>query len=402
MSNVFEHLPQPLNGINWEPSPSDYKVIPTPPEYGDTDFANEDFKYLWGPGDSTTKGRDDLKHIADMGFNTVKMYNWSVPAPSGYWQRDHTPFLSYAKTCGLKVIVPISNFFTGMAYSIRTDNGNEAGPKTGSGKDKVTDTTLKQWITAIVTEIYGTDNDSSPVVMWAIGNEFDNSNVGAYGYCEAQDIAKIASYIQDAEQSLGVPSGQTLPFSSPVTTALTPINSSISATAPYNTLMGGCATQALLNAFTAQSLNDRFIASINSYQTGSQLKDYYASFATVFPSLKFYYGELGWSEGIGGETEQAQNVYDQFNTTIPEATSPSYYYGACLFEFSDELWKGPVGSTETKFGIQTFSTTAPTEFATQGNHSPVWGAQYPIDKFVKRKAYASVVAALVGKPEPSN
>jgi hypothetical protein len=390
MSTVFSRIPQPMNGMNWEPTPSDYTSLPAPSQYGDTDFANADFAALWG-ADGSGVGRKDLSTLVSMGVNTVKMYNWSVPAPTGYWQRDHTPFLAQAKTLGLSVIIPISNFFTGTAYSNRTSGGNPGGPPASAE--------LQSWITAIVAEVYGSNLTPGPAIMWAIGNEYDNSNVGAYGYCEAQDIATIAQYIVNAETSLGISSDNVLAFTSPVTTALTPINSSIGCSAPYNTLMGGCATQAVLTAL-GPTLSARFIASINSYQIGQQLVDYYQAFGTVFPNLSFFYGELGWSEANGGASAQAQKVYNQFTTTIPQASPGSYYYGACAFEFSDELWKGPAGSSETTFGIYTFPSTAPTVFSHEGNHAPVWGARYPVDAFVARPVVACLQAALTGTAAP--
>ena len=394
LSSVFDCIPKPLNGINWEPSPSDYTSLPAPTKYGDTDFANADFVSLWGLNGTTNVGRNDLATIKNMGFNAVKMYNWSVPAPNGYWMRDHLSFLTQAQSLGLSVIVPISNYFTGMAYNNRTNNGNTGGPTS------VGATTLQQWITWIVTEVYSNNNAPGPAIMWAIGNEYDNSNLGTTGYCEAQDIATIAQYIVNAEESLGILAENVLAFTSPVTTALIPVNSSISCAPPYSTLMGGCAINALLTAF-GSSLGARFVASINSYQTGDQLTSYYTTFPTIFPSLSFFYGELGWSEGNGGATVQAQNVYNQLTTTIPEASSHGCYYGACLFEFSDELWKGPTGSSETTFGIYTFPSTAPTTFANEGNHSPVWGAQYPVDAFVARTAVGCAQSALQGSTPPN-
>jgi hypothetical protein len=204
--------------------------------------------------------------------------------------RNHLPFLAQAQNLGLRVIIPISNYFTGLAYNIRTNNGNSGGPSSAGISAEM----LQQWITWILTEIYSNNNAPGPAIMWAIGNEYDNSNLGAYGYCEAQDIATIAQYIVNAETSLGIASDNVLAFTSPVTTALTPVNTSIPCSAPYNTLMGGCAINALLTAFGA--LSDRFIASVNSYQTGAQLTTYYSNFPTVLPSLSFFYGELGWSE----------------------------------------------------------------------------------------------------------
>jgi hypothetical protein len=393
MSKPIKKIPQPMIGMNWEPAPSNYKKLPAPTEYGDTDFANEDFVALWDK-DMSGVGRKDIDTIKGLGCNTIKMYNWSVPAPNGYWMRDHKPFLNAAANAGLSVIIPISNFFTGTAYNNRTNGSNSAAGPAAS-------THVKSWIKDIVKEVYSNDLKPGPAVMWAIGNEYDNSNIGAYGYCEAEDIAQIATYIMDAEASLSIKSSDVLPFSSPVTTAINPINTGIPQTGVSGTpIMGQYAINSLVSAFKSAGIPaDRLVASINSYQTGSQLTGYNTAFPMAFPDMYWYYGELGWSNANGGEKEQAKNIYDQFSTTIPLAkASGSKYLGACCFEFSDELWKGSPGSTETEFGIYTFppagSPAAPT--AKEGN-----GDVYPVDQFVARKAVASLKAAIAGDPDPT-
>ncbi len=389
-------LPQPMIGMNWEPAPSDYTGLPAPSKYGDTDFANADFQALWSP-DPAGVGRNDLGTISGFGCNTIKMYNWSVPAPNGYWMRNHQPFLTAAADANLSVIVPISNFFTGTAYNNRTNNGNSAGPSSNAD--------LGAWITAIVTEVYVNNNAPGPVVMWAIGNEYDNSNLGAYGYCEAQDIATIASLIIAAEASLGIPAANVLPFTSPVTTAIDPVNTSIpQPNPPADPIMGQYAIQALIDAFaTAGIPATRFVASVNSYQTGAQLTGYNTAFPQVFPGVYWFYGELGWSNANGGETTQADNLYDQFSTILPLAKAAgSTFLGTCCFEYSDELWKGGAGSSETEFGIYTFPSSGTPATAQEGDHSPVWGASYPVDAFVARKAVASFIAAIAGQSNPQS
>jgi len=386
-------IPQPMIGMNWEPSPSDYTQLPAPQKYGDTDFANYDFPMLWG---GWKNKRQDLQTIKDLGCNTIKMYNWSVPAPNGYWKRDHSQFLKKAQEIGLSVIIPISNYFTGVAYNNRTNNSNPAGPPA--------DNALKGWIKEIVTEVY-TDKDPGPAIMWAIGNEYDNSENGAYGYCEAQDIATVASYIIDAEKELDIAEKDVLAFASPVTTALTPVNTSIQCSSPLNTLMGGCAIQALIDAF-----NDcktpipmlRFIASVNSYQIGQQLVDYYNKFPTLLPNIPMFYGELGFSAAQAGEQTQAQNIYNQFSTTISQAKPGSFFYGSCCFEYTDELWKGAPGSTEVSFGIYTFAKDGKPTKAHEGLHPPVNGAEYPVDALKERPAKKYFHAAATGQPEPTD
>jgi len=390
----FSRIPQPMIGMNWEPSPSDYTSLPAPAKYGDTDFANDDFVALWNV-DGNGVGRHDLTVIKNMSCNTIKMYNWSVPAPNGYWMRNHGNFLQLAGTLGLSVIVPISNYFTGMAYNQRTSSAANPGGLNPGGPMYSPAVNLQQWMLDIVTEIYRSGSPGAAII-WAIGNEYDNDNLGTYGYCEAQDIAQIASYIVDAEVSLNISADNVLAFTSPVTTALIPVNSSIPSSDPtYNALMGGCAIEALLQAFGAApggaALASRFMASVNSYQIGQQLTDYYNQFPTVFPNLNFFYGELGFSASYGAAT-QAANVQSQFANVVGTATAGSCFYGACCFEYTDELWKGPTGSSETMFGLFTFTGTPQT--STEGDHAPVWSASYPVDNLNPRPAMQSFVFAV--------
>jgi hypothetical protein len=396
----FSRIPQPMIGMNWEPSPSDYTQIPAPSKYGDTDFANDDFVALWHV-DSSGVGRHDLSNIKHMLCNTVKMYNWSVPAPTGYWMRNHANFLTLARQLGLSVIVPISNFFTGTAYNNRAAAGGSGAPPANGGGPPA-NAALQGWITAIVTEIYAS-GAPAPAIMWAIGNEYDNDALGAYGYCEAVDIATIASYIMAAEASLNVSADNVLAFTSPVTTALIPVNTSIpSSNQKYNTLMGGCAIEALIQAFNSvlgpTVTSQRFIASVNSYQIGQQLVDYNTKFPTVFPGVNFFYGELGFSASSGQQT-QAKNIRDQFSHTVALAQRGSPFYGACCFEYSDELWKGPPQSSETMFGTYTFTGGA-SPISHEGNHAPVWGASYPVDNLTPRLAVIWFESGVTGVPPP--
>ena len=60
--------------------------------------------------------RNDLGTIASDGFNLVRLYNWDMargtsadrPSNTGL---DHINFLNYASTLGLKIVVPVSDFF---------------------------------------------------------------------------------------------------------------------------------------------------------------------------------------------------------------------------------------------------------------------------------------------------
>ena len=370
MDTYTRRIPQPMKGMNWQPSPSDYTSIPPPSKYGDTDFANDDFAALWG-----ASGRNDLQTIKDLGCNTINMYNMSQPAPNGYFMRNHKSFLGQARTLGLSVIYPISNYFVREAYKDRTNQ--PSNPPVD----------VKSIVFDMVAEVYA-DGTPGSVVMWAIGNQYDLlSNLDGF-YFEASDIATVASYVMDAESKLLITPDKQLVFTSPVSTAITPNNQSIpqSKQLRINVLEGGRAINALIDEFTKRGIQpQRFIAGVNSFQVGQQLIDYFEAFPKALPNVSMFYGELGWSAANGGEGRQAENIKRQFLITANQAQKGSYFFGACCFEFSDELWKGQLNSSETKFGIYTF-TGQSKQNSNEGNHSPVWGAQYPVDVLVERPA----------------
>jgi hypothetical protein len=94
----------------------------------DSDFANDAFASLWGksyqeayqpsystPANNGTNYRDDLGTLAKDGFNLIRLYDWNpsrgtAPAEP-FVGLDHINFLNYAKSLGMKVVVPVSNYF---------------------------------------------------------------------------------------------------------------------------------------------------------------------------------------------------------------------------------------------------------------------------------------------------
>lgn len=94
----------------------------------DSDFANDAFASLWGkgyqpayqpsfssPANNGSNYRDDLGTLAHEGFNLIRLYDWNpargtAPA-TPFVGLDHINFLNYAKELGMKVVVPVSNYF---------------------------------------------------------------------------------------------------------------------------------------------------------------------------------------------------------------------------------------------------------------------------------------------------
>jgi hypothetical protein len=88
-------------------------------QLNDSDFANSSFVGLWG--NDNGQGRNDLQTMQLGGYNSVRLYNWgptrgwvSVGDGTGYGT-GHRSFLETAYNDGLKVIVPVSNYFLSNA-----------------------------------------------------------------------------------------------------------------------------------------------------------------------------------------------------------------------------------------------------------------------------------------------
>lgn len=81
----------------------------------DSDFANDAFKGLWDV-DATGQGRRDLTSIQqNAGFNLVRLYDWSPTRGASTGNSAHISFLDKAQQLGLRVMVPISDYFLGDA-----------------------------------------------------------------------------------------------------------------------------------------------------------------------------------------------------------------------------------------------------------------------------------------------
>ena len=114
---------------NWSSTSSD--------QLSDSDFFDNAFAGLWGvvtgarakhgakaknrtkgakavAKTTDTSGRNDLGTIAGAGLNEVRLYNWG---PTRGWDgtkgTGHVNFLNYADSLGVKVMVPVSNYFVG-------------------------------------------------------------------------------------------------------------------------------------------------------------------------------------------------------------------------------------------------------------------------------------------------
>lgn len=114
-------------GVDYSPTWPNWSAQPGS-QTGDSDFANDAFQSLWSnavmdlpkgdpsalPVIANTTFRNDLGTIANAGFNLVRLYDWNMARGTSATSnvgRDHINFLDYADKLGLKVVVPVSDYF---------------------------------------------------------------------------------------------------------------------------------------------------------------------------------------------------------------------------------------------------------------------------------------------------
>ncbi|HZR84183.1 MAG TPA: glycoside hydrolase family 2 TIM barrel-domain containing protein [Candidatus Binatia bacterium] len=309
-------LPRPVKGMCYVPAPSDYRTScnDAPKSvYYDSDFYNADFQQLWGL--AGTPARGDLKAMADLKVNFLHLYDWNRPA-----ERNHLPFLNAANFRGMKVAVPISNYY------VQQQN--------------------QGWIDEIVSEI--TTNKPPAVVMWAIGNEIDTGDRAA-----ADQVATIAQWIAAKDTSRLITVPLKLPFEGKM--------------------------QVLKQAFDAKGLTNlwdrNFIASINVYDDAPALQVHVENFHALYPTVPLLVSEMNrrLSDAGGNRNTQAQQLLEQLqkSTAMVGDGSHPHFFGSYVFEWTEKPWGCP--DDEKFFGINGFSGSLGTGTTTSGQSYPVDG-----------------------------
>jgi len=309
-------LPRLVKGMCYVPAPSDYTTSCTAapkPIYYDSDFYNADFKQLWGAVGAPARG--DLQAMADLQVNFLHLYDWDRPQA-----RNHLPFLAEANQRGMKVAVPISNY-----YVQQQNHG---------------------WIDDIVAEV--TTNKPPAVVMWAIGNEIDTGDRAA-----ADQVATIAQWIAARDSSRLITVPLKLPFEGKM--------------------------QVLKQAFDARGLTDlwnrNFIASINVYDDAAALQVHVEQFHALYPTVPLLVSEMNRPLSMVGNdrTTQAQQLLAQFQKSkaMVGDGGHSYFFGSYVFEWTEKPWGCP--DDEKYFGINGFSGSLGTGTTTSGQSYPVDG-----------------------------
>jgi hypothetical protein len=344
----------PVKGMNYEPAPSNY--VPGAPLYYDTDFYNQDFVQLWGPGTPPAQpnGRDDVADMASLGVNFIRVFNWNPGEPGGIPLRNHQPWLDYMVKAASK------RMYVAAVFA----NGNRA-----------TDAA-----TMVVNQFNGFSAETrAQVAVWLIGNEIPPDDPFT-----AQTLAVIKAKAQ--------PPLDTLPICVPL---------QMSSTADALAKVQRSHAQ-----FAAAGLADRFIACLNFYGLGQapaarapadQLQDFIDGFfadefvktnriALLLTEFGINFdGSSRVDPNAGGDaTLQGTYLGEMLaRSTALQAKYPRFL-GQTIFEYTNESWKTPL--TEQRFGL----------YELQAQAAPFTGrttvaAPYPVDTRVARPQHTAVV-----------
>jgi hypothetical protein len=342
---------RPLRGLAYAPSPSNYDGTGTGLYY-DSDFCNDDFRQIWGP-----TGRDDVGKLAAAGVNFLHIYDWNQPG-SG---RSHRNFLDYCSRKGISVAVPISAY-----YIVQVQNN--AAPAA--------------WFDNYVAEVYPGRQRHQAAVMWCLGNEFDNGGKGQ----TAQGIAAAARAVVAAEDRAGIPDSERIAITSPVTFGIRGATG----------VEGADAVLQLKAAFEAIGLSEvfqsRFIASVNSFNPGSDLGPWASTrFPQATNSIPFCLFEMGREIKADVPTEDKQGDFyaAQLAAVMPLARGDGPYLGQCVFSTVNEAWKK---GTEATFGVYKISVPGGL-----GTGTTLGGQTYPIDAWVEKPSFISMRNAYSGQ-----
>jgi hypothetical protein len=353
----------PIKGVAYQPVPNNYNGATTGIYY-DTDFYNADFQQLWGTDNG---GRGDLKNLAADGVNFLHLYDWNANG------RDHTPFVAAAGQLGIKIAVPLSNYYV----------------TPGEDQNQVAD------IKKIVQQIYS-DNNGNPTTtpnpaigMITISNEPDYNNIPYTA------VSQAAAYVVQAEQQIGA-------------TQLLPVSVPVSFGAYNNQPPAIYATQQVIAALEAQTglpsnfVSTRFVAATNPQNDGTYLQGWLPQFAQMVPNTPLWFSELGTGVVLSCAGYQQpctpsngqQEIFNagQWAVAVPGANN--VLLGSAQFEFINELWKGepnPNKVNDATFGVYEYST--PDNFTT-GTTTPQNGSQsYPIDQLSAKPSLTAMLNA---------
>lgn len=146
-------------------------------QLSDSDMANDAFRGLWDVDPTTGQGRRDLATIAakentqTKGFNLIRLFDWE---PGRGWDGSkglgHIAFLDKAQELGLKVIVPISNYFlSNDQYAWVNNSTNPSSNYDFGSAPQSMQNALKRFLSSVTV-----NGKIHPAVhSFAVGNELD-------------------------------------------------------------------------------------------------------------------------------------------------------------------------------------------------------------------------------------
>lgn len=215
---------QTWRGVDYSPTWPTWVVGTGGTQTNDSDFANDAFQSLWGKayqaapaGDpsmpvSNSKYRDDLATISSFGFNLVRLYDWDMArgtAQGSDTGLDHINFLNYANSLGLKVVIPVSDYFLSddqYAWNNQslTDNSFSSAPS-------AIQTDFTQFINSITDP--STNKIHAAVHSISVGNEGDigqgltGTGNGGTTTTPSNFVARTIWWILNLHQSINGSSG---------------------------------------------------------------------------------------------------------------------------------------------------------------------------------------------------
>ncbi len=365
----------PIRGMAYQPAPSDYAPCGCG-AYFDTDFFNDDFAQLW---DDANGGRGDLKTMADqLHVNFLHLYNWNP-------QRNHLSALNKAASLGIKVAVPISNFFV--------DPGQD--PNAAADIEKI--------MRSVYVDANGNPSTTPhPAVgMILIANEPENGAIQNSSPANPNTwqgpVVQAMSSMRAAEEAIGAT--RLLPVAVPFAFSID--NYDANANNPDNLAAVGqihSLLAAMTTAMGADFVKTRYVAATNPQNPGSFMSSWIPQFKQSVPDTPLWFSEqgtgvakscLGYQNCTPSEQQQAVFNADQFAATKPN--TEDVVLGGAQFEWSNESWKS--GDNEPTFGIYKFNG----QFRTV----PTSGGSYRVDDLVQKPSWNALHDAFNASPAPA-
>jgi hypothetical protein len=408
----------------WSTFKPPYKNSGPDAQFSDVDFFNVAFEGLW-------KSRGDLRMLGGAGFTLVRLYNWG---PTRGWNGSvgtaHLPFLDHAKERGLKVIVPVSNYFLSSDQYAW-----------GTGKDGVPDSnysfasapqSIQQALMNFVSSVSPRPNElHSAVHSFAVANEIDYNTMADQGGPPVEPSVRLARALwwivnlQARLAKIGAKAPLTIVISNadqgndpaPHQNNLYPywfqaFVDGVKAGDPYpKGTVVGTPTKAFANTCKGLSAfdwyKDWFYNSVCIYQYGKGLQKTLGQYdkwtkgsnnSTNWPGQQFLVPLLLTEIGVRhGPHDKFPNdptddkTFTDITRDIAEAIRVYYnpasrLMGYCLYEFNDEAWLGANWGIFRNGPVAEQKSTGPTKVS----YGTFPAVNYPVEKLTSLRSAQGV------------